>query len=242
MITDTRKLSIGGMPVYVVRKDIKNLHLGVYPPHGRVRVAAPLSVSDNAVRLAVIGKLGWIKRQRAKFDAQPRQSERDMVSGESHLFLGQRYRLHVVHDHGPAKVIVRNKSTIELYVRRDSNAEQRERVMQRWYREQLKELIPPLLEKWETKLGVHAKQWAIKKMKTKWGACNVEACRVWLNLELAKKPVPCLEYIIVHELVHLLERGHNDTFTARMNKFLPQWRSRRNELNAAPLAHETWSY
>ena len=165
-----------------------------------------------------------------------------MVSGESHFFLGQRYRLHVVHDHGRAKVIVRNKSTIELYVRRDSNAEKRERVMQRWYREQLKELIPPLLKKWETKLGVHAKQWAIKKMKTKWGACNVEARRVWLNLELAKKPVPCLEYIIVHELVHLLERHHNDTFTALMNKFLLQWRSRRNELNAAPLAHETWSY
>ena len=230
------------MPVYVVRKDIKNLHLGVYPPHGRVRVAAPLRVSDNAVRLAVIGKLGWIKRQRAKFDAQTRQSERDMVSGESHFFLGQRYRLHVVHDHGPAKVIVRNKSTIELYVRRDSNAEQRERVMQRWYREQLKELIPPILEKWERKLGVHPKQWAIKKMKTKWGACNMEVCRVWLNLELAKKPVPCLEYIIVHELVHLLERHHNDNFNAIMKQVLPQWRMRRAELNAAPLAHETWSY
>ena len=230
------------MPVYVVRKDIKNLHLGVYPPHGRVRVAAPLRVSDNAVRLAVIGKLGWIKRQRAKFDAQPRQSERDMVSGESHFFLGQRYRLHVVYDHGPAKVILRNKSTIELYVRRDSKPGQRERIMQRWYREQLKELIPPLLEKWQTKLGVRAKQWAIKKMKTKWGACNVDASRVWLNLELAKKPVQCLEYIIVHELIHLLERHHNENFNALMNKFLPQWRPRRSELNAAPLAHETWSY
>ena len=138
MITDKSLIKVNGVPVEIVRKDIKNLHLGVYPPHGRVRVAAPLRVSDNAVRLAVIGKLGWIKRQRAKFDAQPRQSERDMVSGESHFFLGQRYRLHVVHDHGPAKVILRNKSTIELYVRRDSNAEQRERVLQRWYRQQLK--------------------------------------------------------------------------------------------------------
>lgn len=242
MITDKSQIRVNGVPVEIVRKAIKNLHLGVYPPHGRVRVAAPLRVSDNAVRLAVIGKLGWIKRQRAKFDAQPRQSERDMVSGESHFFLGQRYRLHVVHDHGPAKVIVRNKSTIELYVRIDSDAGQRERLLQRWYRQQLKELIPPLLEKWQTKLGVQAKQWAIKKMKTKWGACNGKVRRIWLNLELAKKPLPCLEYIIVHELVHLLERHHNDTFTALMNKFLPQWRSRRSELNAAPLAHETWSY
>jgi predicted metal-dependent hydrolase len=242
MTTETRKILVGGLSVHIVRKDIKNLHLGVYPPHGRVRVAAPLRVSDNAVRLAVISKLGWIKRQQARFDAQPRQTEREMVSGESHFFLGQRYRLHVLHDCGPAKVIVRNNSTIELCVRRDSNAEQRERVMQRWCRDQLKELIPPLLKKWETKLGVHAKQWAIKKMKTKWGACSVEARRIWLNLELAKKPVQCVEYIIVHELIHLLERHHNETFNALMNKYLPQWRSRRNELNAAPLAHETWSY
>jgi len=242
MNTEKSQIRVNGVPVEIVRKGIKNLHLGVYPPHGRVRVAAPLRVSDNAVRLAVIGKLGWIKRQRARFDAQPRQTEREMVSGESHFFMGQRYRLHVVQDHGPAKVIVRNKSTIELYVRRDSNAEQRERVLQRWYRQNLKELIPPLLEKWQTTLGVHSKQCAIKKMKTKWGSCSVEASRIWLNLELAKKPVQCLEYIMVHELVHLRERHHNETFTALMNKFLPQWKSRRAELNAAPLAHETWSY
>ena len=194
------------------------------------------------MRLAVIGKLGWIKRQRARFEAQPRQSEREMVSGESHYFLGQRYRLRVINYNGPAKVIVRNRSTMELHVRRELNAEQRERVLQRWYRQQLKELIPPLLEKWQTALGVQVADWAIKKMKTKWGACNIEARRIWLNLELAKKPVQCLEYIIVHELVHLLERHHNDTFTALMNQFLPQWRSRRSELNAAPLAHATWSY
>lgn len=242
MITDKSQIRVNGVPVEIVRKGIKNLHLGVYPPHGRVRVAAPLRVSDNAVRLAVIGKLGWIKRQRAKFDAQPRQTEREMVSGESHFFLGQRYRLHVLHDQGPAKVILRNKSTIELYVRRDSNAEQRERVLQWWYRQQLKELIPPLVQKWQKVLAAQAQEWRIKKMKTKWGACNVEARRIWLNLELAKKPVQCLEYIIVHELVHLLERHHNETFIALMNKFIPQWKLRRNELNASPLAHETWSY
>jgi len=242
MITDKSQIRVSGVPVEIVRKGIKNLHLGVYPPHGRVRVAAPLRVSDAAVRLAVVGKLGWIKRQRARFEAQPRQSEREMVSGESHYFLGQRYRLRVVTYEGPAKVIARNKSIIELHVRRESSAEQRERVLQRWYRQQLKELIPPLLEKWQPVLGVQANEWAIKKMKTKWGACNVKARRIWLNLELAKKPAQCLEYIIVHELLHLLERQHNDNFFALMNEYLPQWRSRRSELNAAPLAHARWSY
>ena len=242
MITERRKITVNGLPVYIVRKAIKNLHLGVYPPHGRVRVAVPLAVSDNAVRLAVIGKLGWIKRQRERFDAQLRQSVREMLSGESHYFLGQRYRLSVVKYDGPAKVIVRNSSRIELHVRCELDAKQRERVLQRWYRRQLKELIPPLLQKWETKLDFQADQWAIKKMKTKWGACNVEARRIWLNLELAKKPTDCLEYIVVHEMVHLLERRHNDLFIAYMDRFLPQWRTYRDVLNRAPLAHEDWAY
>jgi predicted metal-dependent hydrolase len=235
--TEKQHITVSGLPIEIVRKGIKNLHLGVYPPHGRVRVAAPLRISDEAVRLAVIGKLGWINRQRARFEAQPRQSVREMVSAESHFFLGQRYRLRVVNYPGPAKVIVRNSSKIELQVRRELTAAERERVLHRWYRHQLKELVPSLVQKWQAVLGVEANEWAIKKMKTKWGACNVDARRIWLNLELAKKPVQCLEYIVVHELVHFLERHHNDTFTALMNKFLPQWRSRRNELNATPRLH-----
>lgn len=230
------------MPVEIVRKNIKNLHLGVYPPNGRVRVAAPLRVGDDAVRLAVIGKLGWIKRQRARFDAQPRQSAREMVSGESHYFLGQRYRLRLVKTAGPAKVIQRSGARLELHARPELSAAERERVLLRWYRKQLKELIPPLLEKWQRVLAVEAKQWGVKRMKTKWGACNAEAGRIWINLELVKKPPRCLEYIIVHELVHLLERKHGERFNALMNEFLPQWKSRRAEINAAPLAHETWNY
>ena len=241
MSIETRQITVSGLRVSVVRKAIKNLHLGVYPPHGRVRVAAPLRVSDDAVRLAVIGKLGWIKRQRARFESQPRQSEREMVSGESHYFLGRRYRLRVI-KHNGLSTVARRKSAIELHVRPEMSAEQREQVLQRWYRQQLKELIPPLLQKWQRALGVQADEWAIKKMKTKWGACNVKVRRIWLNLELAKKPTQCLEYIIVHELLHLLERQHNDNFFALLNEYLPQWRSRRSELNAAPLAHATWSY
>ena len=226
----------------VVRKAIKNLHLGVYPPHGRVRVAAPLAVSDDAVRLAVITRLGWIKRQRAKFDTQPRQSQREMVRGESHYFLGQRYRLNVIEHKGAGKVVLRNKSVMDLYVQLGSGADQRENILRRWYRAQLKALVPPLLEKWQEVVGVVAADWGIRKMKTKWGACSIDARRIWINLELAKKPLECLEYIIAHELMHLLERHHSDDFTAKMDAVMPQWRLIRKKLNAEPLGHESWNY
>jgi Predicted metal-dependent hydrolase len=237
-----RQITVGGVRVQVLRKGIKNLHLGVYPPHGRVRVAAPLRVDDNAVRLAVIGKLGWIKRQQAKFEAQPRQSAREMVSGESHYFLGRRYRLRVVKHNGAGRLEVRNKSTLELLVRPETDAAQRERILQQWYRQQLKELIPPLIEKWQAVLGVAVAEWGVKRMKTKWGTCNIEARRIWLNLELAKKPVQCLEYIVVHELAHLIARHHDDRFVVLMNQHIPQWRAQRAALNAAPLAHSSWNY
>jgi len=233
---------VGGITVEVVRKTIKNLHLGVYPPNGRVRVAAPLAVSDEAVKLAVVSRLGWIKRQQAKFDAQPRQSQREMIQGESQYFLGQRYRLNVVEHDKAGKVVLRTKTIMDLYARPEATAEQRERILQRWYRKQLKELVPPLLDKWQQTLGVQIDQWGIKKMKTKWGGCNVEARRIWLNLELAKRPVQCLEYIIVHELVHLLERHHNDRFAAYMDKYMPSWKSLRETLNRGPLGREVWKY
>lgn len=242
MNTEQRYITVQGLSVQIVRKAIKNLHLGVYPPHGRVRVAVPLAVSDEAVRLAVIGKLGWIKRQRAKFTAQPRQTEREMVSGESHYFLGTRYRLRVVERDGPSRVVLRNRTTLELHVRSESDAAAREQVLQRWYRARLRELVPPLVAKWEAILGVQAASWGIKKMKTKWGACNVDARRIWLNLELAKKPVQCLEYLIVHELTHLIERHHSDRFVSLLDRHLPHWRRHRQELNSTPLAHESWSY
>jgi predicted metal-dependent hydrolase len=207
-----------------------------------VRVAVPLRVSDDAVRLAVIGKLGWIKRQRARFDAQPRQSAREMVSGESHYFLGRRYRLRVVEHAGAARVELKSKSTLTFRVRPETDAGQRNRILNQWYRQRLKELIPPLIQKWEAALGVNVAEWGVKKMKTRWGTCNIEARRIWLNLELAKKPVQCLEYIVTHEIVHLLERHHNDRFISILEKHLPHWQLHRQELNSAPLAHETWSY
>jgi predicted metal-dependent hydrolase len=242
MTMENHQIIVNGLPVAITRKAIKNLHLGVYPPEGRVRVAAPLLVSDEAVRLAVVEKLGWIKRQRARFAAQPRQSERVMVNRESHYFMGKRYLLHVIPHRGAAKMSIRNGSILELRIRPEATAEQRERALQRWYREQLKVLIPPLLEKWQPVLGVETTGWGIRKMKTRWGSCSHEIGRIRLNLELAKKPPQCLEYIVVHELLHLIEQKHNERFIALLNQYLPHWQILREELNAAPLAHETWNY
>jgi predicted metal-dependent hydrolase len=242
MTIETKTLTVSGIKVEVVRKDIKNLHLGVYPPNGRVRVAAPRVVSDEAVRLAVIDKLGWIKRKKAKFADQPRQSQREMVNGESHYFLGRRYRLRVHEHNGPARVAVRGVASIDLFVRPGTNAEQRETILLRWHREQLKGLIPPLLEKWQKLLHVRAAAWGIKRMRTKWGSCNPSARRVWINLDLAKKPELCLEYIVAHELTHLRERHHNDRFTSLLDAHMPQWRKYRDMLNRLPLAHENWAY
>ena len=241
MTTESRSITVSGISVQIERKDIKNLHLGVYPPNGRVRVAAPLVVSEDAIRLAVIGKLAWIRRQKTRFAEQPRQSAREMVNGESHYFLGRRYRLRVHEQPGKQYVAIRGMASLDLFVNPGRTTEQREAVLLRWYRQQLNELIPPLLEQWQAKLGVQVNAWGVKRMKTKWGSCNPATGRVWFNLELAKKPVRCLEYIVVHELIHLLERHHNEQFMALLNSQLPKWHEQRDLLNGLPLAHESWS-
>ena len=215
----------------VVRKGIKNLHLAVYPPDGRVRVAVPDHITDDNVRLAVISKLPWIKRHQASFLGQPRQSARENVSGESHYFRGQRYRLNVIEEPGRQWVEVKNHNVINLHVHKGSDVDIRQRVMIEWYRQQLKETIPALMDKWQSATGIDVSGWRVRQMKTKWGSCNTMDRRVWLNLELAKKPVHCLEYVIVHEMTHLLEHNHNDAFIAHLDRFMPQWQSYRAELN-----------
>ena len=240
--TDNYHIEVRGISVEVVRKDIKNLHIGVYPPSGRVRVAAPLTFDDTTVRMAVISRLGWIRRKQAAFTKQDRQSQREFVTGESHYFAGRRYRLDVVEQDCPPRVWLLNNTKMGVSVRPSSDRDTREAVVHRWYRQHLRSQLPLLLEKWEPKLGVSVDEVRIKKMKTLWGSCNVEAKRIWLNLELAKKPQSCLVYILVHEMVHLLERAHSDRFYALMDEFLPQWRAYRDELNRAPLAHENWGY
>ena len=242
MSTERLAIRVAGLELQIVRKDIKNLHLGVYPPNGRVRVAAPLGVSNDAVRLAVVGKLGWIKKQQARFASQAREAEREMVSGESHYFLGRRYRLRVVERAGRAGVALKNRTTLELRVPGSYPTKRREQVLERWYRQRLRELIPPLAAKWEPALGVRVAAFGIRRMKTKWGACSIDRRHVWLNLELVKKPLRCLEYVAVHELTHLLERHHTDRFIRIMDQHMPRWRAYRDELNSTPLAHESWTY
>lgn len=234
------RITVSGIEVEVVRKGIKNLHVGVYPPDGRVRVAAPLLVDDEAVRLAVVTRLDWVKRQRARFQAQERQSAREYVDRESHYFQGRRYLLKIIEADGPSRVVLRNRA-MELHVPKGADAERRERVMSQWYRRELRASAAPLVEKWSERLGVVVDEVRIKRMRTKWGSCNPQANRVWLNLELAKKPPHCLEYVVVHELVHLLEKSHNATFQALMDKNMPEWRLYRDELNRKPLAHEDWA-
>ena len=241
MSIDQFSLKVGGLSVEVVRKPIKNLHVGVYPPGGRIRVAAPDSMSKDAVRLAVVNRLSWIKKQRAAFKAQPRQSARKMVTGETHFFFGKRYRLRVVECDEPTSVSLPNSSTMELIIRPKSTIEQRIKVIQNWQRKELKACVEPLIPKWEKIVGVKTNDWGVKRMKTKWGSCNIEAKRIWLNLELGKKPVECTEYIILHELNHLLVRNHNDRFVANMDRFMPKWRTTRDLLNSMPLADEVWS-
>lgn len=242
MTTESNIITIAGIHIQVVRKAIKNLHVGVYPPNGRVRVAAPNAMSNDAVRTAVITKLGWIKRNIAKFENQDRQSQRRYLTGETHYFLGRRYRLRVDNQTGRPGVSIVGNSTLVMKISEDATQAEFEHLLQEWYRHQLKSLIPDILEKWQTVLSVSVRDWRIKRMKTKWGSCNPDARRIWLNLELAKKPEQCIEYIAVHELVHLIERHHSDRFGKIMDKHMPGWRNRQKLLNEAPLAHDTWKY
>jgi len=234
-------IEVSNIRVEVVRKPIKNLHLSVHPPDGRVRVSAPSRIDDEAVRLAVISKLRWIRRHQQTFAAQSRQSQREMVSGESHYFMGRRYHLNVLEHGGPNRISRKGNSELTLHVRPGADRVKREQVLNEWYRQHMKSLVPDLITEWQPVIGVQVADWGIKKMKTRWGSCNTRDHRVWLNLELAKRPLHCLEYVLVHEMVHLLERHHNDHFKSLMDQFLPQWRSYQDELNKVPLAHEEWA-
>lgn len=239
MSTASAYLTVAGIDVDVVYKDIKNLHIGVYPPIGRVRVAAPQGLDDDAVRLALVQRLPWIKRQREQLRAATRQSLREMVTGESHYVWGTRYRLKVMERPGRAHFEI-NGDRLVLYVQAGTDAEKRRELLARWHRDQLRQAIPDVIAKWEPILGVTVPRWTVRRMKTKWGSCNPATGHIWFNLELATKHPSSLEYIVVHEMAHLLERGHGERFTKMMDGFMPDWRARRDQLNDAPLAHEDW--
>lgn len=225
-----------------MRKPIKNLHLSVYPPHGHVRVSAPLHLTDDNVRLAVISRLTWIRKQQGAFQSQPRQSQRQMVSGESHYVFGKRYRLEVIERRGRHEIAIKNNHTLQLYISPGTTPKNRALVLTQWYRHLLKPRIPELLDRWTPVISEPVSNWGVKKMKTKWGSCNIAQRRIWLNLELAKKPSECLEYVLIHELIHLKERHHNDRFQAHMDTYLPHWRILRDRLSQEPLADESWQH
>lgn len=233
--------SLGDIEIEVVQKAIKNVHLSVLPPKGKVRVSAPLALDLDTLRAFVISKLPWVRQQQKKMQAQEREAPREMLNRESHYYNGKRYLLKVVEREGVPDVDL-GHNTLTLFVRPVTAPDKRLEVLRNWYRQQLKTRLPKLIARYEKRMNVRVAEFGIKQMKTKWGTCNPEARRIWVNLELAKKPAECLEYIVVHEMVHLLEPTHNQRFTSLMDEYLPKWRFYRDELNSLPVRYEHWSY
>jgi len=236
-----KQIDIGGITVDVVFKDIKNVHLSVHPPTGRVRIAAPTRMKLDTIRVYAISKIDWIKKHQKKFQAQERETRREYLDRESHYVWGRRYLLRVKEENRVPSVELKHNQMI-LTVRPGAGMAKREAVVTVWYRDQVRDAVTPLVAKWEPVLGVHIDRCIVQKMKTKWGSCTLGKRHIRLNVELAKKPRECLEYVVVHEMVHLLEPSHNATFTSLMDKFMPQWRHFRDELNRAPLGHVEWEY
>ncbi len=232
---------LGEISVDVVLKDIKNVHLSVYPPNGKVKIAAPKRMKIDTIRVYAISKLDWIRKQQKKFKTQQREAKREFLTKESHYYLGKRYLLKI-HEHNAPPKIELKTNTIEMYLRPNSTEDKRNKLMEEWYRVKLLDLALSMLKKWERKMKLSPEELVVRKMKTKWGTCNPKLKRICLNLELAKKPHHCIEYILVHEMVHLLERNHNDKFTTYMNHYLPEWRELRRELNKLPVGHREWEY
>lgn len=227
-----KKIIIDDIEIKVTKKKIKNINLSVHPPYGEVRVSAPFGAKDETIRLFAVAKLEWIKKQQIKFKDFKVVTPFSYVAGESHYFMGNKYLLNIIYiDKSPSKVEIRDEGVMDLYVRQESTQLEREKAIKEWHRKQLKLLIPPLIKKWEEVMGVQVEEFGVKQMKTRWGTCNTSVRRIWINLELAKKPPHCLEYIVVHEMVHLLERSHNSKFKAYMDQFLPNWASIKRDLN-----------
>jgi predicted metal-dependent hydrolase len=237
----TTQLELGDMAVDVVLKDIKNVHLSVHPPTGRVRIAAPQRMDMEAIRLFAISKLGWIKEQKRKLQEQERETPREYLERESHYVWGKRYLLSVTERDEPPSVELKHKRMV-LKTRPGTEEAKRQRIVEDWYREQVKTATADLIAKWEPKIGVMVNGFYVRRMKTRWGSCNSQARTIRLNTDLAKKPRECLEYIVVHEMLHILEPTHNERFQALLSQFMPDWEHRRQVLNRLPVRHENWRY
>ena len=234
-------IDLGDIHVDLIRKDIKHVHLSVHPPHGRVRISAPLHMASEIIRVYAITRLDWIRRQQRKLLSQERETAREYLDRESHYVWGKRYLLRIVEaDAAPAVRL--NHSTLELSIRPGSDASRRREALDAWYRDQVRAVVPALLKTWEPLLGVKARRVLVQHMKTQWGSCNPMSGNIRLNTDLARKPTDCLEYILVHELLHLIEPTHNARFQSLMDRFMPHWRQVRGELNRLPVRHGEWAY
>ncbi|MGD9851209.1 MAG: M48 family metallopeptidase [Nitrospirales bacterium] len=235
------QIQLGDITVDVVKKSIKNIHLSVYPPTGHVRISAPLRMDLDNIRVFAVSKLGWIKGQQQKLCKQARETPREYLNRESHYVWGKRYLLTVAEsDQTPSVELKHNR--ILLCVRPETEENKRQAIVEEWYRGQLRQAMAPLITKWEPLIGVKVKQFFVQRMKTKWGSCNPVARSIRLNTDLAKKPQECLEYIVVHEMVHFLESTHNARFVSLMDRFMPKWQFYRDLLNGLPVRHEHWHY
>ena len=235
------RITISDIPVDVTFKNIKNVHLSVYPPNGSVRIAAPAYMTIETIRLYAIAKLDWIKRQQQKLQEQERETPREYIDRESHYLWGRRYLLKLVEAEQAPTVEIKHDQIV-LTIRPGLETEKRTEIVSAWYREQLRTTMIPLIEKWETTLGVKVGRCFVQRMKTRWGSCSPDHGSIRLNTELAKKPQECLEYVIVHELMHLRIPSHNQAFVSLMDQYMLGWRHFKDELNQAPLAHEDWEY
>lgn len=237
----TTQIKLGDITADVVLKDIKNIHLSVYPPNGRVRISAPLRMDIDTIRVFAISRLGWIKQQQKKFQEQERETPREYLNLESHYVWGKRYLLKVIENDEVPSVELKHRKMV-LCVRPGTDDKKKQAIIDSWYREQLKKAVPPLIARWEPLLGVKVERFFVQRMKTKWGSCNYKARNIRLNTELAKKPQECLEYVVIHEMAHLLEPTHNSRFIMLMDRFMPKWQFYRDKLNQLPVSHENWNY
>lgn len=231
------QIELGEIKVDVVLKNIKNIHLSVYPPSGRVRIAAPLRIDIDTLRVFAISKLDWIKQQQQKLQAQERETPREYLDRESHYVWGKRYLLKVIESDEAPSVALQH-SWMLLQVRPGMDELKKRAIVEAWYRDQLKQAVSPLIAKWEPLMGVKVERFFVQRMKTRWGSCNYVAQRIRLNTDLAKKPPECLEYIVVHEMAHLLEPSHNARFVALMDRFMPKWQFYRDQLNRLPVSYQ----
>jgi predicted metal-dependent hydrolase len=235
------QIAFGDITADVVLKDIKNIHLSVYPPSGRVRISAPSRMRLDTIRVFAVSKLSWIKQQQKKLQEQERETPREYLDRESHYLWGRRYLLKVIEgNEAPSAELTHSRMLLRVRPRTDDK--KKHAIVEAWYRRQLRETVLPLIARWEPLMGVKVERFFVRRMKTKWGSCNHGARTIRLNTELAKKPRECLEYIVVHEMTHVLEPTHNARFVMLMDQYLPQWRFYRDQLNRLPVSHEDWTY